>query len=469
MQKALPALDADNMAAVHVRLVEPSEAVSWLELKGWKAAQISHLKDAGLLDQGSYALRPFFIQQIWRYGEDAQGFSKFLSFPLNALLENMLVREASILKDSFHTRPHIDLEDALLAFYKEVAREMADAETEHVDTASLTLISDLVFQTLVSSEDLGMLRYRAPALSLLEQEMAPSQRRFPHSEIQDYFTAKSYFDLVREGEISKALRRNILGTDILETFHDVCVSSNQDEADEFRESAYKLIRQQLYDDRSRKNLPALLLASLYESEKPMRRIALSYLNLDECCLRETLPQVQLEQVMVSLLDVRGADISKIVFDKCQVGSLIADGTTRLPVGFPVPGILTLDNFGRAESVHDQRQVLCWIRDHTEQPDVGAASSEALSVLERICRAILRQNWIRETAVDDRAARLLEDEYWPRIREVLSENGLLGVRQGVAASGPRSSFIRVLRAKDLLTAEVVDPVVHRVRERVGKLG
>ena len=66
----------------------------------------------------------------------------------------------------------------------------------------------------------------------------------------------------------------------------------------------------------------------------------------EALIVETAGALDLKNVTIAQLDVRGADIRRFSFDPaCHVVSLIADSGTMLPLNFPCPfNILKSDEF-----------------------------------------------------------------------------------------------------------------------------
>lgn len=192
---------------------------------------------------------------------------------------------------------------------------------------------------------------------------------------------------------------------------------------------------------------------------------MSDLTLDEAIFRGSAAACELSAVDFAQLDLRGADITKIRFRECGVGALICDSTTRLPPEFPPPGILFLEEKGKRYQVVDPRAVDGWLRQHSKHTGAVAddVPNEYQALLMKLCRVIIRQSWIRMDD-DDRAGRLLDHPAWPKLRAVLDDEGFL-VSRALAAQGPRSEFIRVRRARELLDPFPIDPEVRQLLARV----
>jgi hypothetical protein len=465
VQSAMKILNEQNTSAAHLRPLSPSEATQWLERRGWSPNQVTKLREAGLVEDGSYALRPFFISEIVKLPEKEDTFDEFLEFPLRALIEKIIVREVKLVERHISTTQDVDLLALFGMLFQEIARYMGDAETDHLDTSTLQLLCEMVFSDYVTEESLSVLRYRVAAFALLEQDVAPEERRFPHSQIQNYFLALNYLTLLRSGSISKSIQRNIASTDFLETFHDVLSTISKQEYVEFCDGVLSVLRNVGSFTQEAKNVAGLLLAGSHRFDELSECISLAGFGLDEVSLRGETAAFSFSHGTVSLLDVRGCDFSNASFDDVKVMTMVADNTTRVPRDFPDPYNLQLIRDGKAISIYDPEERSRWFAQHRAEGNAETQGSPAWDLLIRICRLVLRQGWIRDIA-DDWGGRFLQDGDWPLVRETLRRHGLLQARLGVGVGGPKSDFYRISNAAAFLEPDSKDPSVRAVRQDLG---
>ncbi len=462
VRRALSVLNERNTSAAHLRALRGGEAIGWLQSRGWSDANISQLRQAGLLDDESYALRPFFISELARLPTEGDSFEEFLGFPLRVLISKILSREVRLLEPFLTLRQGGNLRSLLDSLFQEIARFISDAESDRIDVANLQLLAELVFADAATDESLSVLRFRIPALVLLEQESADT-RKFSHSEIQDYFLAENYIYLLTDGQISKSLKRNIIGTDLLETFHDLLSYLPNEACKSFIAGAVSVLDAVGPTVQEGKNVAALLLASSHRLSDLEETLTLNGFALDEVALRGEVSQLTLRQGTISLLDARGCDFSNVSFENVQVATLVADDATRAGTTFPTPHNLQVVRNGRVNAIFDPTERDRWIAKHRPS-EISTANSAEWDLLLRLCRVILRQNWIREVE-DDIAGKLLRQPEWPKVRDTLNRHELLQVKQLVSVAGPRSNFYRIHDAEEFLQSEPSNPVVRRVREEL----
>lgn len=459
VKEFVPNLNNPSTEAIHLRTLKKAEASAWLEAET-SAQVVQELNGAGLLEEGSYALRPLFIKELARLGDKNFDSEQLLTFPLRSLVTSILSREAKLLKIALRATNELQSYELLLSFFKEVSRFMADMESDSIELSAIDLVAEISFTDKVSSDEVAMMRHRAAAFSLLEQDGATSKRRFPHSEIQDYFLSLSYLDLVSDGNIPKSIRRNIIGTDFLDTFHDIA-AWYKDVMPGWRNRVRDILRKERYVDRTIQNLAAMAVASADTLDQEDQRFLVENCSFDELCLRGTCGDLELSYVQVAHLDVRGADISSVTMNQCSIGTLLADQTTILPAQMPLGWHLYLDERGSPRGVFDTRQIEEWCEQHTRSLPKEALESDHILFLEKICRIVIRQHWIREVE-GDRAGKLLQDPKWVETKEALESRNLLSIREGVAVGGPRSRFFRIEKAGLILERDESDSDVRNVR-------
>lgn len=469
VRRALPRLDTPATAAVHLRHLVPLEARRWLVSQGWSEARLEALERAGLLEKDSYALRPFFISQIGKV-QEASDFEDFMSFPLKALVDKIIERESKILGGISSSVSETEIGSLLLSFYQEVARDMSDLETDAIEDSSLSLIAELVFANRLAAEHVTMLRHRVRSLVLLETDVSPERRRFSHTEIQDFFLSLSYLSNIIAGEIPKSVRRNIIGSDTLETFIDVIAGVDRNRANALIISINSKLQRRDLEERERKNIAALGLAAVSSCGETAPPLEITEAVLDEAILRGNVGKCRLSSVDFAQLDVRGADLSSLQLLDCKVGVLIANDASLFPPNFPEAGALFVEEKGRRKQVVDPRLARDWLHSHSTRSIAssggGSNRTPFEELFEKLCRVIIRHNWIRWND-DDREGRLLDSPFWEKLKDLLVQEELL-ISRSLAAQGPRSEFIKIRRARDFLDAFSSDPEINRVRSRVAAL-
>jgi hypothetical protein len=474
VQRALNILSSKAVASVHLRPTLLAEAKDWLKQSGLDDKDIKKLEEGGLLEDGSYALRPFFLRRVRDFASSSGGIALLIKFPLGALVDAMVAREAPLIRALKLEIPEIELIDLLQRLLSEVAREMADSESDSIDVESLQLISEIVFDAHLAEEQLRALRNRIKSIALLDVDQGTDRRRFVHSEVHAYFLANAYMRLLcsERVEIARSLKRNIFGSDFLEVFHDVSQGMAHAARVLFQRNAEAIFRGRLGDDRTRTNVCALMLASLDGTQPSERPILFEDVALDEAVLRGTIGSGKLARMTISQLDVRGADLTELILEECQVSSLIVDDSTLLPLGFPSPRQLTYDT-GSQQRLFDPTSIQGALEKLSicKEPDGSAYAayigSESGRLLDKICRAVVRQTWIRE-GDDYGPALLLRHVLWEKLRVLLIDEEILEERSDFPAGGKRSTFIRVKHAKDLLVMHDVPEWIAKLRLRIVNL-
>lgn len=468
VHKALLLLNDRNTGAAHLRPLTGGEATAWLAAKGWREEQLRKIREAGLLEEDSYALRPFFISEIAALANENPEFEDFLEFPLKSLIERIISREVDLILPTIGKVENREIfrekmTDGLMQFFQEVSRTMSDAESDRLDSGSLELIVEMVFGEIVPEDSLAVLRHRVSAFALLEQDASQDDRRFSHSEIQDYFLSLNYIQLICASDSSKSLSRNIIGTDMLETFRDVIIQTSSEQYREFCHQALGRLSQVSSVSQEAKNITALLLAGAERFEELRDRVNITGFSLDEVCLRGEARLCNLSYGSISLLDARGCDFSDIKIENVTVTTLLADDTTRISASMAPPYYLQIVTDGRASAIYDPATRETWLRAHQPRLDAYVEDSEEWRLLVRIARVINRQKWIRDVD-DDLAGKLLHERVWPRVKEVLEEHELLQIRDHADAAGPRSKFYRVLGAENFLTP-MPTGIAAEIREKL----
>jgi len=453
--KAVPRL-ADTLNEIGVfsiSPVQPHVAKGWLK-KTVPEKDIQSAADWGLFDEGSYALRPFFIAHIAHILADGGPFEA--SPPLVALTQEMIKREAQKFPESLSTIWSTEQRERFVySVLGEVARDMAENQSESIDEESLIWIVDTSLGDDFDSEISRLLKNRVQAIAFLQSDERNGRRRFAHSEFYNFFLSYVTISTLSNFEVPKFVRRNLFSTDFLVTFGIVFDSEDTEIVRQFVGSTKTILLQLSGLDRADRNIGALLL-SVTALGGRAGLTELTNLNVDDAVIRGVTDSVKIKESTINQLDIRECDLSSVSFNDVNIATLVADEITRLPPSFPDVGFLQLIIHSRETSIagSEARQ---WLDEHGRL-SVSESSSQIISdrdkqhtlykLLQRVCRVMLRQHWIRSDG-NDPVTRFIEDEQWPVLCELLRAQGLLEERADKPASGPPSTFYHVRHAHELL--------------------
>jgi hypothetical protein len=120
-----------------------------------------------------------------------------------------------------------------------------------------------------------------------------------------------------------------------------------------------------------------------------------------------------------------------------------------------------------EEIYDPTVVSEWIDQHSVVArEALITNQEAVDLLDRICRVMLRQHMIKEHP-SDMAGRFLQFPYWRDIEKILFRARLLDRIEGKATSGARASFLRMKDPLNILVRRD-DPKIKRIWDEVGNI-
>ncbi|WP_156117265.1 NACHT domain-containing protein [Xanthomonas sacchari] len=430
-----------------------SQAKNWLAQKPeWTVAALNSPAISVLLEDGSYALRPVFLRLLKEQVKPKDIIEKRPTDLASFLVGYMLDREATKFGDAVDNalgkaKVRIFVEEFLL----EVAREMADSQSDSVDSIALIWIAETALGSGWNDEIVSLVKNRASVMAFLSDDERPGHKRFSHEQVFLYFLAREAFKSISKSDIPKYVRRNILGTELLKTFGDIALqfsSKSPTLIGDFFSSASKAANGYAQIDRGAKNLGALLLAStpsiFHENEK------IGGFQVDDAVIQGSLPTCIFYNMVVHQLDVRGADLSQVIFDSCSFVQVIADDATRFSASFPDAGALILAN---SENITEPGAISTWIDSHgrikskSESSFAQLEAHPAYKLLGKACR--LRQYWLRSEG-DQHAIRILSDSWWPALEKVLRAHDFLReeIRQ---ASGKSSTFFHIRQAERFITS------------------
>jgi hypothetical protein len=454
----------DVVTSLTLEPCTPAQACSWLKTRGWTDVHFKIPAVASLLDDGSFALRPVFLNLMATNLEPRRLREESDSFLTPLLVQHMLHREAKLFGDAVDAIiSRQSLEDFLLRFLIEVAREMADAQSESLDETTLSWIVEIALGGNYSEEIVRLIRNRASVVAPLKPDLRPGYKGFVHSHLQNYFLSLATLEAVGKGEVPKFLKRNVLGSELIAVFGDVAAKAAEVSAPQMQAFLnHALPMASVYGgvDRASRNAGALVVSSLaLLADGDTVRDS----DIDETVIRGTASKVTLSKVSIHQLDCRTADLSAVVFDDCKVANLIADEATRFSPSFPLPRLIALE--GGADLV-DPNQIEEWLTRHGRNATAtvvkGLASPRLaehplFKLLGSACR--VRQYWLR-LGDDIQADKILRNRLWVELAGELRDCNLLReeIRQ---AAGAKSTFTHIRMREKILAEDSSDPDVVKL--------
>lgn len=453
IKTALGALDDKRDKLQTFSLLPPSVAIAktWLKQQGWGEELFENPEVASIFEEGSYALRPFFLKELTHEGIAARISDGAVGDLLQFLIETMIDRETKKFGEDIEAVTTYEQRCKFLrTFLEEVSRDMADNQSDAIPGDTLGWIAEVVAADLVAPSLAGVLKNRASVVAFLANDERRGYRRFSDGQVGNYFLSYATVNAVAAGEVPKHIRRNIVGLELLENFCSAMHTPAQDEIERFALSAIDHINKATDYDRSRRNLASLVLAlmSVRETAEP---IVISDVSIDDAYLAETVSPVTLKNVTIAQLYARGADLGLLQYEgHGLIVSLIADQNTIPPERFPNPSYIVLPEKTLSEKEDKSR----WIADRflsnleNKPIDVNEFFNRfpLFTLLHKFART--RSYWLKEDE-DKSSRRIFDDEHWPELKSILLQHGLLLISENVGADGRPGTFYHLKNKQGLL--------------------
>ena len=455
----------DLINAFSLQPPNPETARNWLRSRNWTNDDLSSVEE--LFEVGSYALRPFFLSQL----ADREVLSTIrrdpTGNPLSFLVNLMIDREA----DKFGEAVNNVMTPEKRRHYvrrqlREIARFMADDQTEAIDERMLAWLVEVVMHAVSpessNPEVLAMLKNRVSVMAFLENDDVPNYRRFAHTQLLNHFLGDETIDAVTNDEIPKYVRRNILGADFLAAFSDLVMyksRSHHSDIKGFFDAASRYARDYTYHDRGARNIGAWLVTALPALDDG-DSVTLHNLDIDEAFLRGTCPSAVIDEVVVNQLDAQGADLQELYFKSASIGTLIVNDLTLVSPTCPRPARLQYEGPGPRLSrvMFDPDEIVSWLNGHGRDPsppsdDLGLVPSDLrnhpmVKLLGKACRN--RSYWISEEG-DSHFDGFVKDPHWHLIYGLLKEHELVRVEYR-QVSGRKNVFFHIKKASDILAEQ-----------------
>ena len=468
--------ERDVVRALSLQPPTPDAATAWLRSSGWSTADLESTRE--LFEIGSYALRPFFLAQLADREVAAIIRNEAVGSPLPFLVALMTEREASKFGDAVATvMPPEQRKDFVRKFLREIARNMADEQTDALDEPLVGWLVEVVAPDDLPPDVLSLLKNRAAVMAFLTTDDRPRYRRFAHSQLFNHFLGEETIDLIGRREMPRYVRRNILGADFLSAFDDLASHLADSDPGRVRrcfDVAVELVKSYLWTDRGARNLGGLLISMLPAIEPPVD-LWLEDLHVDEALLQDVSPPATMVRVAMNQFDVRGADLRALRFVDTTIVTLMADHATRVPVSFPDPSVIRSEGFGTARDrlIRTPKEIAQWLDRHGRKPvrddetvngglvPAALCDHDMIRTLEQACRS--RAYWIPVSRDDgDHGNRFVEERDWPALFDLLKAHELIRTRTK-SSSGRESDFFHIVNRQGLLQGLWDTPDDSKVRD------
>ena len=448
----------------------PEEAKRWLGEKRWSEADVETVDE--LQDKDSYALRPFFLARLAEPKIAAAIRNSAGTGLLSMLIDLMVERESRKFGDPVDRV--LTSEERRQYAYRllcEAAQYMADDESDIISETALTWLVDMALPKEVDPEVADLLKNRAGVMAFLSNDSLSGHRRFAHSELLNYFLGAAVIESAGNNEVPKFVRRNIFSADFLAVFVEVIrhvAEEDPERVSGFFETAQNWVRNYHTIDRGGRNLGAWIIAALPtmgDIANTVSEFHIGPMEVDETMIRGTSPSTVLRSVFVNQIDIRKADLRKLVFEQCALGTVIVDAATRVPRSFPVPKRVRKQVYaggGLKEDIRAPDQIKEWLSacsdDESDRrgPVRNEGYADMLRVLGRACRS--SSFWIPERS-ENNVDKFVNDPLWPKVLTLLSAHDL--IREGKkGVSGRRSRFVHIKEPLRILANEPDDEEMVR---------
>jgi len=301
---------ADDVSVLTLRPPSKGEAIAWLRRQGWSDGQVESFES--YLEPNSLVLRPFFLSTLADPSIAARLGQSTASDVMAILIEAMIDREADKFGEAVEgaLTPR-ERRAYVFALMSEVARDLAENSTVAISDATLAWLVDVAMPKEIPEQIARILKARAHTVAFLTNDERSNYRKFYHDKFYEFFLSGVVIDAVSQRLAIKPLVRNLFASSFLETFGTLITENvPADIAKRFLEGALDLCSSYAGIDRTRRNVSALLLASLGAADL-VPNFELDDVETDEVRFSGTAGVAALRNVVISQLDCRGGDLSKV--------------------------------------------------------------------------------------------------------------------------------------------------------------
>lgn len=467
---------AKDSSVVELTLDEtpPHRAEQWLKDFEVGDGAIESLKNSGLLDRGSFALRPFFLSYLARDIRDGGSWlehydrvSDVLPIVVNAMVDREVRRFSGEVTASLS---EAGVRDFVLRFLSEVAREMAGDQSESIAETMLVWIVEVSLPAGTEPKIVSLLKARAAAMAFLALDDRPGYRRFGHSQFFNYFLSRSVIDSIHEGDVPKWLRRGSVGPDFLVAFVPFLRVENaihRDQVVAFLGRLSELTGENRLAQEGpqlTKNLAAIGFATLSLSGSG-QSVVVCAPEIQYAYAGAGTFEGDVSVDFVHMLDARSCDFGGIKFNGTRVGTVLVDGVTRFGHSRPaISAVRFQSEDGAAIDYFDPSQVDRELEKFLPQDSSKYdKSSDALVLLDRLARS--RRYWFKPEG-DDIFGNFDELPGWQELKTALEGTSMIRVDHNRQVSGTKADWIHLKNARAILLRDVRDPKVEALLREIG---
>lgn len=450
----------DRLTTLSLADPDPEGAREWLlEKDGWSQELLSRDFVAPLFSLKSYALRPFFLDVIAQEPGALTSDTPPASDLLNYLVEVMTRREAGKFVEALDPPDGRAAEGVyetyVVRFLEEVARDLAENQSESISEDALDLIATFAADGILPDDQVRAVVQRARSVVFLANDLQAGHVRFAHEQLLQHFLSREALRSVGNGEIPRYIRRNLFGREALDVFAHVA-RDRIDETENFLDAVRTGLNRPARD-RTATNLAVLGVAAMCAVASERKELRVHDIGIGELHFPFTAPPgIVFSGTTISILYAAGADIREVVFkDGTGIVTLEIDRLSLLAEGMPLPQILVRPEGTTAD--HAEIASVLTPSDVVGRSETSFTWPEDVAeLLGRIDR--YRSFWLRtdeEIGQErDRAVyKIISHPQWLTVYEALKELDFVTVKT-LGASGARSEFvhfrqdIRMTESQDL---------------------
>lgn len=441
----------DRLAALSLGDPEPEAARAWLlNQRGWDEGLLAGEFVDPIFVEGSYALRPFFLDVIARQPDALASSAPPASDLLSYLVDIMTEREAQKFVEVLDPPDGSDASrvyaDYVGRFLEEVARDLAENQSEAIAGDALDLLATVAAYGLLQNDQIAAAVQRARTVVFLANDLRAGHIRFSHEQLLQHFLAREALRSVGEGEIPRYVRRNIFSREALEVFAHVA-RERERETENFL-SAVRVNLPKTSRDRTNSNLAVLGVAAACASAPENANLKIRGVGINELHFPFAAPAgIVVGDTTISILHGASADFRSLTFeDGVYISTLEIDQRTRRSDSMPLPQMLVYPG----GTTGDPREIEAALNPtRVSVSERGLEWPEDLiELLGRIER--YRTFWLRTDVdhADQQGRRIVCHSDWLRVYGALKELDLITVKAR-SASGTRSEFVHFRQDVNLM--------------------
>lgn len=465
---------AVNEAAItilNLRYPEPKDISDWLSLKSkWKGKGNKIYRNQVERQTWSidYLRRPFFVSRIADL--EPRDYAEIGGDPISYLMESMILRESKkIVPADSENINGISITDLYSEILAETARLMMDDETNRIEVEMLRLIAESVFEGNLTKEMIDAFAQRVETFALFEADVNDEGVRiFPHENIRSYFYSKYVVNHFCQFGATNGMYRVFLSLEDFRIFNGIVRRASLENQKNLRHAMMKTLRSSTSYGCMPSNIGGLLLAFLpFEDDE--NAFSLANLDLTDAWLADQtdIQKGSLNNVTISRLDVRGADLSGITFENVVVSEMLVDQFVRFGESVPEIKSLNLHNATAGKSrIFDPTEVHDWINVKVKKEQNLKTPDQRWKLLEKFSRVSLRQYWIRDG--DEDTKRITRSDHWEGLCDLLRRHDRLETSEKVQASGRPAKWYHLVSGHEFLQYDDPRPLEESTVEILKEL-